>query len=237
MHHPITFPANHSVKNTTQKVNGLTKIKPGTNLGQLTSNPAAVTFVQNLIEMKYKFVFALLFTVSFVFGQANYRMSNYSLVIKGTSNLHDWQSTAKEVRGTGSITMDAGALKSINSLTMEVPCKSIKSEKGGIMDNKTYDALKADKNPNISYKLDKITGLNKKTNYDINASGNLTIAGTTKKIDMYVQGKVGSEGSITFSGSKKIRMTDFGIKPPTALMGTMTVGDEVEIVFSVTLKQ
>jgi filamentous hemagglutinin family protein len=49
--------------------------------------------------------------------------------------------------------------------------------------------------------------------------------------------QVGSDGSVTFSGSKKLKMTDYGIKPPTALMGTMTVGDEVEIVFSVTLKQ
>lgn len=217
-------------------VNMMTKIKHDTNLGQQTPVPAAVTFVQNLFEMKYKFVLALLFTVSFVFGQGNYHMSNFSMVIKGTSNLHNWQSNCKEVRGTGSITMDEGTLKSINSLTVEVPCKSIKSEKGSIMDNKTYDALKADKYPNITYKLDKITSLNKKTNYDINASGNLTIAGTTKKVDMYVQGKVGGDGSFTFSGSKKLKMTDFGIKPPTALMGTMTVGDEVEIVFSVTLK-
>jgi polyisoprenoid-binding protein YceI len=65
----------------------------------------------------------------------------------------------------------------------------------------------------------------------------LTIAGTAKKTDLYVQGKVGGDGSLTFNGSKKLKMTDFGIKPPTALMGTMTVGDEVEIVFSVTLKQ
>lgn len=32
-------------------------------------------------------------------------------------------------------------------------------------------------------------------------------------------------------------MTDHGIKPPTALMGTMTVGDEVEVVFSATFKK
>jgi hypothetical protein len=32
-------------------------------------------------------------------------------------------------------------------------------------------------------------------------------------------------------------MTDFGIKPPTALMGTMKVGNEVEVVFSVTMKK
>jgi polyisoprenoid-binding protein YceI len=74
-------------------------------------------------------------------------------------------------------------------------------------------------------------------NYDINTTGYLTIAGTTNKIDLYALGKVGSDGSITFSGSKKLKMTDYKIKPPTALMGTMTTGDEIEIVFQVTLKQ
>ena len=187
--------------------------------------------------MKYKFLFLFLFAASFVFGQANYQVTNFSLVIKGTSNLHDWESAAKEVRANGSMTVAAGALKSIESLNVEIPVKTIKSSKGSIMDNKTYDALKANKNPNITYKLGKVTGLTKKGDgYDINATGYLTIAGSTKTIDMYVRAKAGSDGSITFNGSKKLKMTDYGIKPPTALLGTMTTGDEVEIVFQVTLK-
>ena len=187
--------------------------------------------------MKYKFLFLFLFATSFVFGQANYKIANFSLAIKGTSNLHDWESTAKEVRANGSITLTAGTLKSIESLNVEIPVKTIKSTKGSIMDNKTYDALKANNNPNIVYKLGKVNGLTKKgENYDINTTGYLTIAGVTNTIDMYVRGKAGSDGSITFSGSKKLKMTDYKIKPPTALLGTMTTGDEIEIVFQVTLK-
>ena len=187
--------------------------------------------------MRIKFAFLFLFTLSFAFGQSKYHATNFSLVIKGTSNLHDWQSTAKEVRTNASVNLEAGVLKSIPSLSVEIPVKAIKSSKGSIMDNKTYDALKANKNPNITYKLGKVTGLTKKgEGYDINATGYLTIAGSTKTIDMYVRAKAGSDGSITFNGSKKLKMTDYGIKPPTALLGTMTTGDEVEIVFQVTLK-
>ncbi len=190
-----------------------------------------------LMDMKYKFLFFFLLVVSFAFGQTNYHISNYSLVIKGTSNLHDWESPAKEVRANGSMTFTAGTLKSIEALNVEIPVKTIKSPKGSIMDNKTYDALKANSCPNIIYKLGKVTGLSKKGDgYDINAVGYLTIAGVTNTIDMYVRGKSGADGSITFSGSKKLKMTDYKIKPPTALLGTMTTGDEVEIVFQVTLK-
>ena len=188
--------------------------------------------------MKYKFLFLLLFATSFVFSQSNYRTGNYYMVIKGTSNLHNWESKVNEVRANGGLTTDATGLKSINWLNVEIPIKTIKSEKGSIMDNKTYDALKADKFPNISYKLEKVNSLNKSGDgYDIQTSGYITVGGATNKLSMYVRGKVNSDGSIAFSGSKKLKMTDFGIKPPTALMGTMTVGDEVEIAFQVSLKQ
>lgn len=187
--------------------------------------------------MRSKFVFAFLFLCSFVFGQTDYRISNFSLVVKGTSNLHPWESTAKEIRASGNATVATGVLKSIQALTVEVPVKTIKSTKGSIMDNKTYDALKANSFPNITYKLEKISALNKKGDgYDIHATGALTIAGTTNKIDLSVSGKVGGDGSLTFSGSKKLKMTDYNVKPPTALLGTLTTGDEVEIVFQVTLK-
>lgn len=188
--------------------------------------------------MRSKFFLLFFFTLSFAFGQGNFRASDFSLVIKGTSNLHDWQSKANEVRANGSLSADASGLKSIGALSVEIPVRTIKSTKGSIMDNKTYDALKADAFPNITYKLEKVTGMNNRSGtYDINTTGYLTIAGATNKIDMYVQGKMGADGSITFNGSKKLKMTDYKIKPPTALMGTMTTGDEVEIVFQVTLKQ
>jgi hypothetical protein len=216
----------------------MTKIKPATNGGHQTSTPPSPTFASKLIDMRIKFAILFLFTLSFAFGQANYRSSNYSLVIKGTSNLHDWQSTANEVRANGGMTVDASGLKSIGWFQVEVPVKTIKSTKGSIMDNKTYDALRANDHPNIYFKLDKVAGMNNRGGvYDINVVGNLFIAGVNNKIEMYVQGKTGGDGSITFSGSKKLKMTDYKIKPPTALMGTMTVGDEIEIVFQVTLKQ
>lgn len=105
--------------------------------------------------MKYKFLFLLLLITSFAFSQSNYRTGTYYMVIKGTSNLHNWESKVNEVRANGGLTADASGLKSINWLNVEIPVKTIKSEKGSIMDNKTYDALKADKFPNISYKLEK----------------------------------------------------------------------------------
>lgn len=159
------------------------------------------------------------------------------MTIKGTSNLHDWESAAKEVRARGNISLEGSILKSIGSFSVEVPVKSIKSSKGSIMDGKTYDALQADRFPNITYTLEKVTGLNKKgENYDLYASGSLNIAGVSNKIDLYVKVKVNADGSLTFNGSKKLKMTDYKIDPPKALFGTLTTGNDIEIVFQVTVK-
>lgn len=186
--------------------------------------------------MKVKLILLFVLSASFVFGQAGFRTGSFTMTIKGTSNLHDWESKVGEVRANGSMTVEAGVLTAIQALTVDITTRSIKSAKGSIMDKKTYDALKADKYPTISFKLEKATVTKKGDGYDVSASGSLTIAGATNKVELTVRGKVAEDGSITFTGSKKLKMTDYKIKPPTALLGTMTVGDEVEIVFKLTLK-
>ncbi|MCC7505927.1 MAG: YceI family protein [Saprospiraceae bacterium] len=170
-------------------------------------------------------------------AQGQYNLGSHWMVIKGTSNLHDWQSNVTQVRGYGQMTSEPNVLKEIKSLYVEIPVKGIKSEKGSIMDGKTYDALKSGSYPQITYKLTKVTGLSAKGggSFSVGTLGDLTIAGTTKQVDLWVSAKVDNYGSVSFSGSKKLKMTDFGIKPPTALLGSLTTGDEVEISFSVTL--
>ena len=186
--------------------------------------------------MRIKMLILFLLSLNVAFSQNAVQLTRFSLTVKGTSNLHDWESEAKELRATGSLTITEDALSTINSLTVEVPVKSIKSSKGSIMDGKTHKALEANKHPNISFKLSKATVNQNGGRYDINATRALTIAGTANTVKLYVQGKKGSDGSYTFSGSKKLKMTDYKVDPPTALLGTLTTGDEVEIVFSVTLK-
>lgn len=198
---------------------------------------ATHTFVQKLIKMKVNLVLFFALTLSVAFGQGSFKTAGFTLTVKGSSNLHEWESQAKDVRANGAITVEAGVLKAIQSLTVDISAKSIKSPKGSIMDNKTYDALKANSYPNITFKLEKANVTKKGDSYDINATGFLSIAGVTNKIEMYVRAKIGGDGSLTFSGSKKLKMTDYKIKPPTALLGTLTTGDDVEIVFSLTMKQ
>jgi hypothetical protein len=61
------------------------------------------------------------------------------------------------------------------------------------------------------------------------------MAGTTKPIDLVANYKVLSNGDLQITGSKKIKMTDFNMEPPTAMMGTIKVGDDVIIGFDIVL--
>ena len=102
-----------------------------------------------------------------------------------------------------------------------------------MMNNNTYKALKADDHPEIIFALaTQLPGIPVDAKGKVIAAKvNLSIAGVTKTIDMSVTVTAVSHGNIAFEGSKTIKMTDYGVKPPVAMLGTMKTGDEITIHF------
>lgn len=175
--------------------------------------------------------------ISTLLAQDSYQITESQMVIKGTSNMHNWESKVNEVRATCALKVKGSSIQSLSSLSVEIPVKSIVSARGSIMDGKTYTALKANEYPNISFNLTRVNKLEKAGNeYQIEASGVLNIAGKARETLLTVTGWVDEKGLTVFKGSKKINLTEFDIKPPTALYGALTTGEEVEIVFEVKMK-
>lgn len=164
-----------------------------------------------------------------VLAQTRYTVQNATVTISGTSSLHDWKETSTKGSGVAVFTISSDKITALNGLSFVVPVKSVKSEHKA-MDNNTYNALKADKNPNIVYTATKatVTAVNANT-FTITTSGNLTIAGTTKVTDVVATAKINPDKSITISGNKKFKMTDFNVKPPTAVLGTIKTGNDITI--------
>ena len=100
-----------------------------------------------------------------------------------------------------------------------------------MMDKNTYKALKADDHPEITFVL--VTPLKAIPVgvHTVTAKINLSIAGVTKAVDMSVTTTAKAHGDIAFEGTKTINMTDYGVKPPVALLGTMRTGDAITIKF------
>lgn len=162
-----------------------------------------------------------------------YQLNNATstLTIDGTSNIHDWQITGESQQGKLAASFENGKLIAIQQLDFSVKAESLKSGKSS-MDKNTYKALNTGKYKEITFKLTKVKRINCSTSNSCNvvATGNLTIAGKTKPIEISFDMKIGGS-EIALSGSKTIKMTDFGVDPPTAIFGTITTGDALDIKF------
>ncbi len=169
-------------------------------------------------------------------AQQQYQLKSHSLVISGTSNLHDWTANAEKVNGTFKIAVDNNKVTGINAFELKVDATSLKGSKGNIMNSKIVDALNAKKHPNITFKSTGGNITEKSGVYKVLSSGVLTIAGKSQNISIEAQSKVLPNGDIEFTGTKKLKMTDYNIDPPTAMLGTMTTGDEITLTFKVVLK-
>jgi len=178
-------------------------------------------------------IIGILFVPYFIQGQANYKGKQNKMSVVGSSTLHEWESEVTQVESSGIITVEGNQLTAIKDVTVKMPVTGIKSTKGKTMDNKTYEAFNSDKNPTIQYKLTsaKITGSG--AEFTILASGNLTMAGTTKPIEMTAKAKILANGDVQITGSHKFNMKTFNMVPPTAMMGTIKVGEEVTVKFDI----
>ncbi len=176
---------------------------------------------------------SLLFSATIMLSQNQYIMaSDHKITIEGTSNVHDWVEVAQTAIGDGVVQWNQDATFNIQKLNLKVTVKSLKSDKGSIMDNKTYDALKGDDHPYITFKMVSIkSNVKSGTGYSIKVNGDLTIAGVTKNVDINGTVYVKENGKLYIETSKAIKMSDFGIDPPTAMMGAMTVGNDITIKF------
>ncbi len=159
-----------------------------------------------------------------------------TIKIAGTSSVHEWESATSQIEGDFVLGTDGKSGKQIQSLIVKVPVKSIKSGKG-LMDSKTYEAFNSDKNPLITFQLTEVSPI-KLTGKEVETTvtGNLNMAGTSKKITFKSTGKILADGNYEFKGSVPVKLSDFKMKPPTAMMGMLKTGDAVTINFDVTFK-
>jgi polyisoprenoid-binding protein YceI len=184
------------------------------------------------------FLAFLLSAVSVVNAQS-YASKSFSLTIDGNSTMHEWSTAATNVQIKGDFVMPEGVLQKINSASVNVVTKSLKStKKSGLMDSRTYETLKADAHPNITYVFTKVASIQQNgSETTLTINGNLTIGGTSKPTDLVIKMKTLPNGEIEVKGTRKIKMSEYGIKPPSFMLGALKVSDEVAINFSAVLQK
>lgn len=168
-------------------------------------------------------------------AQTGYTVAPSSqITVLGTSNLHDWTMDATKFFCDGKLTVASGQLKDINALTFVLPVKNLKS-KESLMDTRAYKALNEESFDKMIFKLTDATVV--EAQKTVRVSGNLTISGVTKSIIIQSNYVVGTDESVTFKGSRSIKMSDFKIKAPSFMMGALKTGDDLTINIVLKLKK
>jgi len=177
----------------------------------------------------------LVFISTDVTAQNNYQVKSIKARVTGTSNLHDWESAITRITCNGTFVSKGNVLKSMKNIEIRIEVEGIKSKEGKIMDNKTYEAFNSKVHPLIVCRIStaKIIAVGK--NISVEASGNLNMAGVTRKVLLKAKGKLLENGDIQLEGSRQLLMSDFNMKPPSAVLGTIKVGDEVRVNFDLVL--
>ena len=182
------------------------------------------------------------------------RPGGAKVTIEGTSTIHDWVTEGKLIGGFFEVDSSFRTDPLLTSLqdgsaeppTVEVfiPVTSLRStvlagrEK---MDEVMREAMRASEHPRITYKLAslRVKGLvpPSGTPVQFDTKGQLQVAGVTNNIDMEVTMERLDGDRLRFTGTKRLKMTDFKIAPPAPklALGLIKTGDEVTIKFEWTI--
>ena len=194
----------------------------------------------------FSIIIAFVLTTALAFTQSGPTMKlsigqESKLSLEGNSTMHEYSAKASQLLGSAVVDSflftEKNNARSFLQADITIPVKKLSSgnEK---LDDKMYDALEADDNPNITYHLtsDSITFINKDT-CTIKLTGTLTVAGKQKSIEMTATLLKHQNNSVNIRGSKELLMTDFGVEPPSMMFGLLKTEDKVIIRFDLLLQQ
>ena len=195
----------------------------------------------NLSEHRLRQVFLsflFLFSSAFVFGQQQtFVYHSGEIEVSGYTNNYNWKMKTDSVECKALMTLQNRQLKAINNLNFTVPVQKLSSP-NTYMDRIAHRTLKSYPFDKIYFKYVKseIQPWDDKDQYLVKATGNLTIAGVTQAIKMDLIATVIKDGTITFSGTHKLKLSTYQVVPKKTLMGTLNTSDDVTVNFVIGVK-
>jgi len=155
--------------------------------------------------------------------------SNSSMIVKGTSSLHDWEMETTDFDASTKLEITDEKVSEILNVSFSTPVKKLSSDKW-IMDKNAHEALEEDDHPKIIFSLKadddiKLQGKN------VTIPGNLTIAGKSREVSVLCTYNIISPRQLKVTGNADLKMSDFGIDPPTAMLGTLKTDDDITVEF------
>lgn len=174
----------------------------------------------------------------------NYSLTDDSrLWIEGDATLHGWDAEATEFEVDFSFpdawfdTMDNWSGKDVETLKVRVPVSALDGGRSR-MNRDLREAMKAESYPMILFHWETIEVKAAQENKaELNVTGKLEAAGVERDIEFSADASLIAGESFKISGKAPLKMTDFGIDPPRALLGTLRTDDDIEILFEMVFEK
>lgn len=172
--------------------------------------------------------------------------SGSTVWIEGTSSVNRFTCSTQTVDGYGLLSRAQGPVRPATGppgstpdthaayVELAIPVASLDCGRDR-MNRDLTEAMQADAYPFIYYRLDAAhaEGGTVGDGLRVTAHGRLTIAGTTRPFELTVLAERLGDGHYRARGHQTVAMSDFGIDPPSALLGLVQVHDEIVVRFDV----
>lgn len=163
------------------------------------------------------------------------------LWVSGTSTVRAFQCQAGafdakiESSGGDAVAAVLAGEKAVSTVEVTVQAEKLDC-RNGTMNEHMRKALKATEFPTVVFRATSYDLAHTSESVGVTLNGSLTLGGVAKPITVNAQAKPGADGTLIVSGTREVRMTEFGLKPPTLMLGTMKVDEKITVGFEIVLK-
>ncbi len=127
----------------------------------------------------------------------------------------------------------------VPQFAMVIPIAALRCG-NAVMERDLRRALTADRFPSIEFRFKELHGSIQhdidRNDYTATIAGELSMAGTRKEIELSVVAQRIGRDRLRLQAELPLRMSDFGVKPPTALFGIVKARDKLVVRFDLTLQ-
>jgi polyisoprenoid-binding protein YceI len=163
------------------------------------------------------------------------------LWVEGTSTVRGYDCTAQkfdarvETNRPNAVSAVLAGEKAVTTVELTVTANQLDCA-NGTMNTHMLRALKASEHPEISFRLSSYELAQASEGTQVTLTGTLSLGGTQKPVTLNALAQEASNGTLRIVGSHEIRMTEFGLRPPTLMMGTLRVNERVQVNFDLVLR-
>lgn len=151
------------------------------------------------------------------------------LWIDGSSTVNRFTCEADQADGQGLLGREVDQVEALVRIPVEdFDCGNRR------MNKDLYKAMRAQDHPHIVFDLNAVHMVADASMDDeptLRVVGELALAGTERVVEVEVEGEELEDGRLRATGSIALEMTDFGINPPSGLLGLVKAHDRILVRF------